>query len=159
MTTSKTTRGPTPTGLGTPGVPSYTASQFVKDGRRLLAQADPEGRPPKLVEALDGRRVSLRAKPLLDAVRVQDSSLCLFCDSYGEVDGPDRLCRFCAALEYLHGHWPQLCRAGLASDHPPYEVYEEFVEFLLAFEPGAGRQTIPDRALTRFLDEWGHRWT
>jgi hypothetical protein len=94
----------------------------------------------------------------LDAVRAQESSLHLFCTSYGESDGPNRLCRFCATLEYLHGHWPQLCRAGLASDQLPHQVYEEFVDFLLAFEPETRGPRIPDRALTRFLDEWGHRW-
>jgi hypothetical protein len=77
---------------------------------------------------------------------------------YGARSGSEHERRFRQVVEYIDAHRDALTEAGLARDGEPIAVREEFVGWLLSCDLEASRREIPESALTRFLDEWGHRW-
>ena len=137
----------------------YSASEFVVDGRLVLARTSTTPKDvPCFVECLDGQLVSIETGVLLEAASERSEVLSIFCNTYGREEGPGRASSFCAALVFLEAHGDAVIRAGLAYDRRPLTVYREFVEFLLNHDGDRGQRQIPNIALPRFLDEWGHRW-
>jgi hypothetical protein len=137
----------------------YTANEFLADGRRVLARTSATSKAtPHFVECLDGQLISIESGTLLEAASARSEVLSIFCVTYGLEEGPRRASRFRAALEFLEEHGDTVIWAGLAYDRGSMKVYREFVEFLLNHEERSGRGKIPETAVSRFLDEWGHRW-
>jgi hypothetical protein len=137
----------------------YSASEFLFDARLILAWTSTTSKDtPCFVECLDGQLISIETRLLLKAGSRRSEVLSIFCDTYGLEEGLWRASRFRAVVEFLEEYRDAVVRAGLAYDRRPINVRREFVEFLLNHDGGVGPRKIPETALARFLDEWGHRW-
>lgn len=135
---------------------AYPVSAFVDDHRQLLARTHTDG--PKLsatIEMVDGRMHVVRPGLALSTDR--DTLRGLFASKYGS--GPEAAyrSRFILVLEFLKTWRSEILEAGLADRARPMAVREEFVDYLLHYRLDAMQSAIPECALRRFLDEWGHR--
>lgn len=133
---------------------NYSVRHFLEDERRLLATSELASRL-QCVDRPDGRLLPLPTDPLRRAMTcAADASRC-FEARYGARSGGEHERRFRLVVEYIDGHRDELAEAGLASGGETIAVREEFVGWLLSSDV---ESSIPESALTRFLDEWGHRW-
>ena len=137
---------------------NYTAHHFLEDERSLLATSDPAPQALLCIDRPDGRLLPLPTDPLRRAMRrAADASHC-FEVRYGARSASEHERRFRLVVEYIDAHRDELTEAGLASEGEPIAVREEFVDWLLGCDVEDSGRAIPDSALRRFLDEWGHRW-
>ena len=98
--------------IGQPRTP-YTASEFLLDGRRLLARASTTSKDtPCFVECLDGQLISIETGLMLEAASERSKVLPVFCKTYGLEEGPRRACRFRAVLEFLEDHGDTIVLGG-----------------------------------------------
>jgi hypothetical protein len=139
--------------------PAYSLRDFLDDQQRLLSSVGAGGpSPARTIEDVDARRLFLRLEPALRATRGGMRTRGVFLEKYGPGLAARRLARFRLVLEYLEGSHSRLCGAGLSNGHDPMAVCEDFVRFLLTWKLGPDEPRIPARVLSRFLDDWGHRW-
>lgn len=145
--------------LGPASVTPYELHDFLDDQRRLILSAK---RDPSLqirsVQGFDGGMLVIPLAPSLESVRTHGNTAREFWDKYGPGTGTTRLTQFCRVLKFLEDSRTEIANAGLADDREPMTVLAEFARFLLNWKVDRAPRRIPERALIRFLDEWGHRW-
>jgi hypothetical protein len=114
--------------------------------------------PAGPIEDLDGRMLVIQPALLLESARAGGYGAGAFSRKYGPGPGAARLTRFRLVLEFLLESQAEISDAGLACSREPMMIREEFVRFLLNWHLEPRQRRIPRIALSRFLDEWGHRW-
>ena len=134
---------------------NYPVRHFLEDERRLLATSDRATGALLCVDRPDGRLLPLPTDPLRQAMTSAARASRCFERRYGARSGSEHEQRFRLVVEYIDTHRDELRAAGLASAGEPIAVREELVAWLLSCDV---EDSIPESALTRFLDEWGHRW-
>jgi hypothetical protein len=135
-------------------VPAYTILDFLDDQRRLLRRRDAPGSFEDRFKHLDGWYLVLRPEAARPNAR---EARAVFRERYGPGSGALRLARFLAVSRFLNERRADIAHSGLSAPGDPLSVREELVQYLIAryVRPG---EAIPGSGLTRFLDEWGHRW-
>ena len=66
--------------------------------------------------------------------------------------------RFTLVQDFLIDGCARVDYTGLGREADKEEVCQEFLSYLLNFHVNPARPGLPEDALDRFLDEWGHRW-
>jgi hypothetical protein len=141
-----------------PDIP-YALQDFLDDQKRLLSSAHPgQSSQTFAIDDLDGRMLVIQLATSLDATRAGTPATDVFSKKYESGLAAQRLARFRLVLEFLEDSRAEISKAGLADGRDPLAVREEFVRYLLHWKTEPRQQRIPSRALSRFLDDWGHRW-
>jgi hypothetical protein len=135
-------------------LPAFTTRGFLDDQRWLLRRLDAPGPFADRVERLDGWYLVLHPETTRLDLR---EARAFFQERFGPDSGALRHTRFLAICRFLHENRADIVRCGLSVRDEPLTVREELVQFLIRRYTRPG-ETIPHSALTRFLDEWGHRW-
>jgi hypothetical protein len=137
----------------------YRIKDFLDDERRLIAAG---GECPStdelIVEGLEGRLLVVDAGRLSQAL-AQDDASASFLEKYGDDQNAARRRRCLLVIDFLLRWRDEIVECGLASQaNDPLAVREEFIDFLLNYDVTLESDPLPERALTAFLDQWGHRW-
>jgi hypothetical protein len=136
-------------------LPAYTTGKFLDDQRWLLQQLNPTGPFEDRVEHLDGWYLVLHP----ETTRLDErEARAVFQIRFGAGQETRRFERFLATSRFLDAHRVDIVRSGLSERDDPLTVREELVSYLIARHTRPG-EAIPECALTRFIDEWGLRWS
>jgi hypothetical protein len=100
----------------------------------------------------------IRLAPSLEAARARKLAASVFTSKYGPGIGATRLAKHRLVLKFLEDSRAEIASTGLADNREPMTIHGEFLRFLLNWKVGPAQRRIPESALRRFLDEWGHRW-
>ena len=137
----------------------YALHDFLDDQHRLLSPAKPHlPFSGHTIETLDGRMLVIHLASLLEAARAREHATRVFVQKYGPAAGASRFSRFCLVLDFLGNSHAEISNSGLAENREPIAIREEFVRYLLDWKVGPKQRRLPKSALSRFLDDWGHRW-
>jgi hypothetical protein len=135
-------------------LPAYTTQRFLDDQRWILRRLDAPGAFEDRVEHLDGWYLVLHHESTRLDVR---EAKAMFRERFGSGPRVRQLAMFLSTSRFLDECRADIVRSGLSIGDDPLTVREELVCFLIARYTRRGKE-IPESALTRFLDEWGHRW-
>lgn len=135
-------------------LPAYTTREFLDDQSWLLRRLDASGPFEDRVERHGERYLALHR----ESTRLEVREATARCREH-LVSGSRmrRLATFFAICRFLDEHRADIVRNGLSIRDDPLTVREELVCFLITRYSRPGKE-ISECALTRFLDEWGHRW-
>jgi hypothetical protein len=135
-------------------LPGYTTRSFLDDQRWVVGRLGLPGPFEDRVEHLDGRYLVIHPGTAHLDVK---TAAAIFRERGGPGSRRLRPAAFLATSQFLDEHRAEIIRSGLARRDDPLTVREDLVRFLIARYTHSGGE-IPEGALTRFLDEWGHRW-
>jgi len=142
------------TGLNRP----YSVGEFIDDQSRILDALEPgAGRRRFKVDRLEGRMIVLQAPRLSEDPEAREAAGTALQAKYGR-HADAVMKRFMLVQDYLIDGCDRIDYAGLGKEAEKGEVCHEFLSYLLAFRLNPVRPALPQDALDRFLDEWGHRW-
>lgn len=136
----------------------YPISDFLDDQRCIVIALDPQLAPARdRLSRVDGSMLLVRVALLRQSRRRWPGATKALRRKYGtKTDGT--LMRLHLVLDFLDRWRDEIRRSGLSEEDEPMMVREEFVRHLLEHRVDPSEPYIPANALTRFLDEWGHRW-
>lgn len=139
--------------------PSYSIADFLDDQRRVARAARRRNLADRdTVDTLDGCLRVVHADALREALDLPEVAS-VFNAKYQGSEGPAHLRRFALVVDFLDGHRSDMVRCDLGRDQTDaVEVREELLRYLLSYPVAPGERQLPDAALGRFVDEWGHRW-
>ena len=137
----------------------YRLHDFLDDQKRMLSAAEPDlWLQTRSIQGLDGGMLVIQLTPSLEAARARRHAASVFSRKYGPRIGATRLAKHRSVLEFLEDSRTDIASAGLGDNREPMTIHREFVQFLLNWKVGSAQRRIPENALRRFLDAWGHRW-
>jgi hypothetical protein len=137
----------------------YRLHDFLDDQKRLISSARPGlSFQTRSIQGLDADSLVFQLAPLLETARARKPAASVFTRKYGPGIGATRLAKYRLVLEFLEDLRAEIASTGLADNREPMTIHKEFVRFLLNWKVGPAQRRIPESALRRFLDEWGHRW-
>ena len=147
--------GPGRAGFNAP----YSVPEFLDDQRRILAAVEPGAENlPCTVDRLEGRMIVLQAPRLSADPEARQVAKVVLAEKYGRKAGGAVMKRFELVQDFLIEGGSRVDYAGLGKAAEREEVCTEFLSYLLNFRVNPARTSLPEDALERFQDEWGHRW-
>ena len=136
----------------------YSVGDFIDDQSRILEAVEPgAGRRRFKVDRLEGRMIVLQVPRLSADPEARGAAGTALQEKYGR-QADVVMKRFMLVQDYLIDGCDRIDYAGLGKGAEKGEVCHEFLSYLLAFRLNPVRPALPEDALDRFLDEWGHRW-
>ena len=136
----------------------YSVRDFLDDQRRIISAIEPGTvNLPCTVDRLEGRMIVLQAPHLSADPEVRQVARVALEKKYGRQTGAV-MQRFELVQDFLIEGCARMDYAGLGRAADREEVCAEFLSYLLNFRVNPAHPSLPEDALERFQDEWGHRW-